>query len=127
MLCCVVLCCVVLRCVVSCRVVSRRLLHIAYCILHIAYCILHIAYCILHIAYCILHCSHLRCKYYLFQFGCNDCLNGEKMIWDPVRPLGCKCGKNGYGYVGQICEKCKYFFELTARTAVPGVSQGRGY
>ena len=85
--------------------------------LHIAYCIFHIAYCILHISYCI---SHLRYKYYLFQFGCDECLNGEKMIWDPVRPLGCKCPKRGYGYVGQICEKCKYFFEDRRSGRKPG-------
>jgi hypothetical protein len=53
--------------------------------------------------------DRLRCKYYLFQFGCDEeyeCLDGEKMIWDSKKPLECKCRKSSY--MGQFCEKCKY-------------------
>ncbi|CAB4036169.1 Hypothetical predicted protein, partial [Paramuricea clavata] len=39
-------------------------------------------------------------------FGCDECLNSEMLIWDPVRPLGCKCPESNYA--GHISEQCRY-------------------
>ena len=43
----------------------------------------------------------------LFQSDCeeeNECQNGGKMVWDPVKPFRCECLKN---YSGEYCEKCE--------------------
>ena len=43
----------------------------------------------------------------LFQSGCeerNECQNGGKMAWDPLKPFKCQCPNN---YYGERCEKCE--------------------
>ena len=43
----------------------------------------------------------------IFQSGCeeeNECQNGGKMVWHPVKPFRCECRKN---YSGEYCEKCE--------------------
>ena len=52
---------------------------------------------------------------FLFQSGCeeeNECQNGGKVAWDPVKPFKCQCPKN---YFGELCEKrecINYAFRL---------------
>ncbi|CAB4022322.1 Hypothetical predicted protein, partial [Paramuricea clavata] len=56
-------------------------------------------------------------------FGCDECLNGEKLIWDPVKPLGCKCPESNYA--GQISEQCPLALDFFGDTVNQyGISTG---